>query len=405
MQQCRLHEACPDDELPAGVLPDLAAPSAPGPLDPHAPLEQSGAADRTHELVTERILVVIPLRHIRVGRPSHRKDLLAPPELRPRDDRRMMILDVVAGHLGGVILDRLVGDVAFTNGLLQQDVTAVPFVHEHDPHRTHRPFFAIFRRGDALFLEVAHDLRDGSPMLIQREDLPHDGGLLRHDEITSILIALIAVELRPPRPSLLIAFPDAPSRVQRDRTALLLRERGEDRQEHLRKCCPGVDMVVLKDQMDAHLVEVPDIGQTLQRVPGEPRDALRDDQVYPSCLTVRDHFQELPALCNARPRQALIGVDPRELPPRLTLDHVRVGLDLVLEAGPLLIGVRGHTAVGSDPQRSCALPARVVRREDDLFNVHSKLLSNRHDGSLSLRPSPIIAQSGRYIKSFFVDIS
>ena len=48
------------------MFTDLAAPSASWSLYLDTPLKQSGTADRTHELVSERILIVILTGHIRM---------------------------------------------------------------------------------------------------------------------------------------------------------------------------------------------------------------------------------------------------------------------------------------------------------------------------------------------------
>ena len=184
----------------------------------------------------------------------------------------MMVLNIVAGDHGTVVPDRLVGDMILRDGFLEQDIPGITFITENRVNRGARPFRTSLGRNCPKLVHAGANAFNTLSLFIKPEYLLHRPRLIRNDLIAPVFILLIAVEPAPAVHAALKTLADTPDGVLGNGAALLLSEGGEYRQQHLREGRPGVDAVVLKDDVDAQAVQMPDVGKALESISGESAD-------------------------------------------------------------------------------------------------------------------------------------
>lgn len=83
--------------------------------------------------------------------------------------------------------------------------------------------------------------------------------------------------------------------------AFLLGERSHDRQHHFTLGVHGIDSFLLKYHRDVLVLQLPDVFQAFQRIPGKPADRLGDDHVNIAGHARFDHAIELFAVLGVSP--------------------------------------------------------------------------------------------------------
>ena len=120
---------------------------------------------------------------------------------------------------------------------------------------------------------------------------------------------------------------------------------GEQRQHDLAVPGQRVDVFLLEPDFDAQFLEMADGFQKVDRVPGESRYALGEDDVDLPGLAVVEHSLEFRTFRRAGSADALIGVDARVLPFRVLLDQLRVVAYLRGKGVVKPFGLHGHAGV------------------------------------------------------------
>ena len=114
---------------------------------------------------------------------------------------------------------------------------------------------------------------------------------------------------------------------------------------HLTEHLAGVDVLFLKNNDHAQAFQLARGLQQFQCVAGEPGHRLHQHPVDFPGPAVRKHPLELVPLLQGRPRDALVGVDIRQLPAGVLGDIVGVVPNLGAVGVELVFGVGGHPAV------------------------------------------------------------
>ena len=90
--------------------------------------------------------------------------------------------------------------------------------------------------------------------------------------------------------------------------------------------------------------------ETVQRVSGKTADGLGDNHVDSAGFAVVHHAVELDSVFGIGAGNAVIGVDARQRPFRISADVFGVVLHLGFVAGGLFLGVSGYAAVCCNPE-------------------------------------------------------
>ena len=112
----------------------------------------------------------------------------------------------------------------------------------------------------------------------------------------------------------------------------------------------GVDILLLKDDRDAHAAQFAGIVQRVHGITGEAGDGFGKDHVDFALPAMANHAQEILALAGGSACDALIRKDIRHRPVGICHDLFRVVCFLVFIAAKLFIFLGGHTAVCSYPE-------------------------------------------------------
>ena len=131
----------------------------------------------------------------------------------------------------------------------------------------------------------------------------------------------------------------APGDVLRNGSGLLLSQGTHDRDEEFSLGIEGPDVFFLEKALSAVLLELPDGGQRVDRVPGKPGHALRDYKIDFTSQRIGNHAFEAFTVFGAGACDAFIRVDLDEFPVVTSLDEFRVVVDLRLVAGELFVVV------------------------------------------------------------------
>ena len=179
----------------------------------------------------------------------------------------------------------------------------------------------------------------------------------------------------------ILAYP--PFAVVGHAFALLLRKRSEDGEHQLAVPAHGVDVLLLKINVNAQRLQLAHRFEHGHRVAGEPADGLGEDQVDLSRPAIREHLPESgPVALGAGGR--FIGVHARVFPAGLALDIGAVVADLPGEGMQHGVLSRGDAAIGRH-----TLAARGGRVGFDLPDLHRLLLLFFLQGAYLL-PRPYI---------------
>ena len=109
----------------------------------------------------------------------------------PRDNSRVVVLDVILRQLAGILLD-LLADAVCGEGLLQQGVPYILFVGEDVMHDLMGPCLDTLCGGDPILGKFSLDLALTAALQVPAEDSPHHLGLLRYDLRLTVRSSLVA---------------------------------------------------------------------------------------------------------------------------------------------------------------------------------------------------------------------
>ena len=316
------------------------------------------------------------------------------------DDGLVVTLHIVLRHLPGV-LDLLLGDEVLREHLLQQSVTLVFLVCQNAQDNAFAPDGLAAGRRDAVGSQVVGDGIGGVAPQELCVNAADNLRLFFVDHQVAVRPPVVAQESAEGHRNLAVgkALALTPGAVLGNAAALLLGQRGHDRQHQLALAVEGPDVLLLKVNLDALVLELADGGQAVDGVAGEAGDALGDNQVDLPVERIVYHALEALAPAGVAAGFALVRVYGNKLPVRASLDVVGVIIDLRLIAGELLVLVRGNTGVGSNPA-SGARDRRPGRMQRNGGGDHPDVLC--HCASLpslkcnvTVSPGPAVRQFAR----------
>ena len=267
------------------------------------------------------------------------------------DDGYMVVPDVVHGCFSGVLLAGL-GDAVDGDGFLSDGIAAVFLVFEDILDGSDGPCIIAGFGEDTLGFEAVSNFPEGHSRQEHIEDASHDLSFFRNDLRLTICALTESKQFAEVEYHITVFEPlaVAPRDVSAHAFTFCLGEACVDRHQQLAVTLEGVDVLFLKDDADAHQLELTDELDAFRSISGEPGDGLGDDVVNLAASAIPDHPLELVTLIRSGTRDALVGIDVHELPFGLAHDHLRVHPLLHGVAGELFFGVSGDSAVGSDPE-------------------------------------------------------
>ena len=112
----------------------------------------------------------------------------------------------------------------------------------------------------------------------------------------------------------------------------------------------GVDILLLKDDRDAHAAQFAGIVQRVHGITGEAGDGFGKDHVDFALPAMADHAKKILALAGGSACDAFIRENIRHRPVGVCHDFFRVVCFLVFVAVELLVLFRGHAAVCGYPE-------------------------------------------------------
>ena len=186
-------------------------------------------------------------------------------------DGRMVPLHIILRHFALVDFF-LFGEEIHRVNLLEQGVAFVFLVGEDGLHHRLAPHLLAARSRYAFFRQYLCDLIRRMPVQEQPVDFPHRFRLPFVDDEVPVLSPVVAEEPAERDAHLAVRepLPHAPGAVLRNAPALLLRQRGHDGDEQLALGIEGPDVLLLKITLAAVLLQLPDGGKAVDRVPCEP---------------------------------------------------------------------------------------------------------------------------------------
>ena len=131
--------------------------------------------------------------------------------------------------------------------------------------------------------------------------------------------------------------------------AFLLGKRGHDGEQDFAFGIQRVDSLFLEENGDVLVLQLPDVFQAVEGVPGKAADRLGNHHVDPACHAVVDQAIELFTLLRISAGNAVVGVNTCQFPAGMLTNVIGVMLDLGLVAGCLFIRIRRNPAVGCHP--------------------------------------------------------
>ena len=275
----------------------------------------------------------------------------------PRDDSRVVVLDVILRQLAGILLDLLAYAVC-GEGLLQQGVSRILFIGEDVMHNLMGPCLDTLCGGDSGLGKFSLDLALTASLQVPAVDSPHHLGLLRYDlrlTVRSSLVAqhgsVVEVDL-----SLFHCHTDAQLDIGAEGFALGLGKAAEQGDEELAGLCQRIDIFLFEDDPDPPGLQHPHRLQAVYGVPGETGERLCEDEVDPAPLAGGDHPVEFFSLLHTGPGDPLVREDPGQFPIWGLLNFLGVVGFLGGVAVDLLLAVGADPAVSRHP-----LPAMESR--------------------------------------------
>ena len=146
------------------------------------------------------------------------------------------------------------------------------------------------------------------------------------------------------------AFSLPPGYILRNGAAFFLRQARHNGEQQFTLAVEGVNVLLFKVDLDAFLFEFADGDEAIHGVSSESADGLCNDEVDFSRQGILDHLIETRTVLGIRAGNPLICIDLYECPFLVSLNVLRVVVDLSFVAGELLIAVRGNTGVSSNSQ-------------------------------------------------------
>ena len=107
----------------------------------------------------------------------------------------------------------------------------------------------------------------------------------------------------------------------------------------------NADAVVHKENANAQGFQLSRVANGVQDVSGEPADLFRDNQLEFAHFGIADHAVELGSLLCTGAGDALVGVDPVQLPVRLAVNVLLEVPLLGFKGVCLIVLVRGHPTI------------------------------------------------------------
>ena len=336
----------------------------------------------------------VPAHDLAAQRITHRRRLAYVDHLPALGKDRLRALKGLAVDDGGVrvfgiiliqltrIAPLFLGQMIFHKGLLQQGIARILLVGQHFDHMVARPRSSEAPRCIGL-PKPCRDTAAAGAIQICSEHVPHHGGfvLVDHDLSVHRPVAIQQHQVHGLPLGEILAYP--PFAVVGHAFALLLRKRSEDGEHQLAVPAHGVDVLLLKINVNAQRLQLAHRFEHGHRVAGEPADGLGEDQVDLSRPAIREHLPESGpvALCAG---VRFIGVHARVFPAGLALDIGAVVADLPGEGMQHGVLSRGDAAIGRH-----TLAARGGRVGFDLPDLHRLLLLFFLQGAYLL-PRPYI---------------
>ena len=119
-----------------------------------------------------------------------------------------------------------------------------------------------------------------------------------------------------------------------------------DGEDHVRLLLQRVDSLLLKNDCDALVLQLPDVVHAFHHIPGKPTDGLHHHYIDFSIQTILDHAHELLAFLCPQTGKALVTIDPHQCHVRRVLDQTAIIAALGLEGQFLVFQKGAHPAVG-----------------------------------------------------------
>ena len=184
----------------------------------------------------------------------------------PVDDRLMIPSHKILGQFAAIeellLLDMIVGEE-----FLQEQIPGIFFVSEHHHDHTRIPKSAL-RRGDTFGNQCFHNSHTAHAIQIHAEDTPNNLCLFRYDGENTVS-DLVTVHLEARGNTLLKLLSNTPLAVFRYVPAFFLKKRSEDREHQLSVPAHGINLLFLKVNAYAHLLENTHRFQQRDRISGK----------------------------------------------------------------------------------------------------------------------------------------
>ena len=201
--------------------------------------------------------------------------------LRRLDDGVMAALHIILRNFPFVRL-ALLGKEVHRVALLQAGIAFVLFVGKDVLHRPVPPGLLPRGRRDVPVRQIFRNGVGRLPLHEQPVDEPHRLRFFRHNFHLPFLPLPVYEEGTVGQADLAVRkpLPLPPCHVFGNGAGLFLRQRGHDGDEELALGVQRVDILFLEVDLHAFLLQLPNRGEAVHRVPCKPAHGLGDDEVY-----------------------------------------------------------------------------------------------------------------------------
>ena len=171
------------------------------------------------------------------------------------------------------------------------DIPTVPFVLDHPIDGGRIPYFVTKLGSPSIAGKQVGDLRRGPAVEIQIVNHLYSFRLIGIDHKFSILVQIVAQQLWGQENALAEAAFDRPVHNKGFRSRLLFRNRSKDG-KHQRACCiQRIEIVLVKMDAHAQLLQLVNNGKTVHNITGKTGDRLCQDVLDLSRLGILNHLE------------------------------------------------------------------------------------------------------------------
>ena len=202
-----------------------------------------------------------------------------------------MVPDIIPVPLADII-DYFLCDAILDKHFLQKQVADIKRIGKNPADRDSAELFPTHRQS-ALFPQPFCNGINGFPTKKVCIHLAYHLCLFRLDNILSVNPAVSVYERAAAGFAALILSPDGPLDIIGNGHTLLLGNGGGDSQQELPAHPRSVDIFLFEPYLNAEPFQFPDAVEQVNRVPCEPADGFRKDDIDLPCPTVLHHLQEL----------------------------------------------------------------------------------------------------------------